>query len=309
MRIFFFLILSSYFYSCHNRINDAAQVPVEPNLSLNDLINEYKDSIKLKGVRSQFLYKIASYLVIKKEIDSAFSYIDKGVELDTSAYLFDNGAFYALLKDKRWNGVEQKIFNKEFPKYTIKDTNVVKELWRGMIKDQSYFTEIIEFYSRKYGEDCKACDSIWKLRGKVTPIILIYTTRLIDTIGHWVNKSEYTNRGSKLAFLTIQHSNDSIRRRYLPLLEAACKRNEADYIDFARMKDRILLTANQLQIYGTQSYSFDKLTNTCIIEPTLDTLNLDKRRAQIGLEPMHVYYGSNLIYFRKFKEKVNIIEH
>ncbi len=291
------ILLSIILKSCisDTNIKTNTQLSVDPEITLEKKIRQFKDSLKLNPNNSAFLFKIAAYHAINKENDSSFKYLNLATKIDSTGELFENGEFYTLFNDSRWLELEKYVFNKEFKKLKLKDTHAVKELWRCKIKDQSYYTEV-SFYERKLGYGNRISDSIFRLRGKVTPGALLFVLKLIDKIG-WPSITEYTARGSAAVFYLIQHSNDSIMRKYLPLLETACKKKEANYEYFAKMKDRILLHAKKPQLYGTHYDGYDEKNNNYTLSPTEDTLNLDKRRAEIGLEPIKKYYKATKISY------------
>jgi hypothetical protein len=293
------ILITVFLNSCISKIerNKYTSIEVDPTLTLEKKILQFKDSLKNGSDSIAFLFKVAIYHTINKENDSAFKYLYLATNMDTTGELFENGAFYNLFKDPRWALLEQLVFNKEFKKLKIKDTNTVKALWRGKIIDQSYFTEI-SFYDRKLGYGNRISDSLFRLRGKATPKMLLYALKLIDSIG-WPKESEYTKRGGRAVFLLLQHSTDSIMKKYLPLLEAACKNSEADCFDYARMKDRVLISMHKPQLYGTHYDKYDEKTNTYVLCLTEDTMNTDKRRAALGLESLKAYYKTDKIYYSK----------
>jgi len=56
----------------------------------------------------------------------------------------------------------------------------------------------------------------------------------------------------------------------------------------ARAEDRIATDRGELQIYGGQMKYYPK-TKTFNVWPVYDPVNIDKRRAKIGLEPIAIF--------------------
>ena len=76
--------------------------------------------------------------------------------------------------------------------------------------------------------------------------------------------------------------------KYLPLMRQAVKNKELSPWLLARTEDRIATDRGQLQIYGGQIKYYPE-TESFDVWPIIDPENVDKRRAEIGLEPMAEY--------------------
>ncbi len=296
-------LLLFIFVACHAPINkkNKSSTVLDPAITLDQSINDYKDSLVQSTNKINALFEIAGHYAIVSQNDSAFKYLEIAEQLDTNALLFNYGDLYTLMHDKRWDVIEQTAFNEALPKYKVKDTSIVKALWRIKLIDQCYYTAI-HFYERKYSPEYSGHDSLWQLRLKAIQPNIQYITKLIDKIG-WPKRSEYTKKGSKAVFYALQHSNDSIISHYLPLLTAACQSKEADWDDYAHMVDRILVFNNHEQIYGTHSTNELRAANTVYLMPTKDTINLDKRREILGLKPIKIYYKTEKIRFQSSNRK------
>ncbi len=282
-------------YGCQPQSKSKSVIRIDTSLSFSKYIRDYKALLKKDTNAIKVVYQIAGYYAIIDLKDSAFYYLNSAIRKDTNHLLFNYGEFHTLMKDSRWQALERKSFDKLFCKYKAADTNMIKTLWRAKIIDQCYYTEIF-FYEKKYPAKHKIHDSIWQLRKKTiqphTNIIL----KFIDENG-WPSISKYTKNGSKAAYLTIQHSNDSIIKKYLPIIEKACKIKEAEWDDYAHMKDRTLLFNGKKQYYGTHYEWYDESTNTYYLKPIEDVTNLNLRRSAIGLMPLIQYYDSAQIVF------------
>ena len=72
------------------------------------------------------------------------------------------------------------------------------------------------------------------------------------------------------------------------MLREAVSHGKAKASNLALMEDRVLLGQGKKQIYGTQ-IGMDNQTQLYYVSPLDDPDNVDKRRAQVGLEPIAEY--------------------
>lgn len=111
--------------------------------------------------------------------------------------------------------------------------------------------------------------------------------KIIKTYG-WPGISFVGEKGNAAAFLVIQHADISIQEKYFPLLKRSVEIGESKKGHLALMEDRILMYRDKKQIYGSQVV-WDDITNAWVFYPIEDEKNVNKRRAEIGLEPMEEY--------------------
>lgn len=107
---------------------------------------------------------------------------------------------------------------------------------------------------------------------------------IMDSIG-WPTRSKVGKWGASTAFLVFDHASRDVMEKYFPLLEKAANEGEASKSNMATMKDRILVNRGKKQIYGTQSYWGNK-QNKFILFPIEDSGNINRRRKEVGLEPL-----------------------
>jgi hypothetical protein len=110
-------------------------------------------------------------------------------------------------------------------------------------------------------------------------------TQIIDYLG-WLGKDQIGADANAALFLVVQHSNKTCMEKYLPVLRQAVKDKKARKQHLALLIDRVEVFNNRPQIYGSQgSYVNGELVVTNII----DVKNVDRRRAEMGLDSLHVY--------------------
>jgi hypothetical protein len=89
------------------------------------------------------------------------------------------------------------------------------------------------------------------------------------------------------AFLVLQHADLAVQRRFLPLLRAAASAGELPSRHLALLEDRVLVSAGEKQLYGTQVVRH--ADGTVELLPVEDETHVDERRAGVGLEPLAEY--------------------
>ncbi|WP_421823818.1 DUF6624 domain-containing protein [Flagellimonas oceanensis] len=104
----------------------------------------------------------------------------------------------------------------------------------------------------------------------------------------WPSLNEIGGQGNLTICNVLQHSSPETRLKYLPLMRQAVKNKELSPWLLARTEDRIATDRGQLQIYGGQIKYYPE-TESFDVWPIIDPENVDKRRAEIGLEPMAEY--------------------
>ncbi|MDF0717675.1 hypothetical protein PY092_16040 [Muricauda sp. 334s03] len=104
----------------------------------------------------------------------------------------------------------------------------------------------------------------------------------------WPSLKEIGEQGNLTICNVLQHSSPETRLNYLPLMRQATKNKELSPWLLARTEDRIATDRGQLQIYGGQIKYYPE-TDSFDVWPIIDPENVDKRRAEIGLEPMAEY--------------------
>lgn len=152
--------------------------------------------------------------------------------------------------------------------------------------DQKYRKEISEI-ENKYGWDSKEIQNHWKIIQEKDSINLIKVSSILDRYG-WLGADVVGEQGNSALFLVIQHSEIATQEKYLPMMRDAVKNGRANGSSLALLEDRVALRQGKKQIYGSQ-IARDPENQTHYILPLDDPDNVDKRRAEVGLEPLANY--------------------
>ncbi|MFP2994793.1 DUF6624 domain-containing protein [Spongiivirga sp. MCCC 1A20706] len=107
---------------------------------------------------------------------------------------------------------------------------------------------------------------------------------LLSTHG-WPSKDSIGEQGSLTICNVLQHSSPEVRVAYLPMMREAVINKKLDPRFLVRAEDRIATDRGDLQIYGGQ-IKYYKETKSFDVWPVYDPVNIDKRRAEIGLGPI-----------------------
>lgn len=95
-------------------------------------------------------------------------------------------------------------------------------------------------------------------------------------------------QGNSTLFLVIQHADQATQEKYLPMMREAVKNGKAQGSSLALLEDRVALGQGKRQIYGSQ-IGRDPETQIYFISPLEDPDNVDKRRAEVGLQSLADY--------------------
>jgi len=144
----------------------------------------------------------------------------------------------------------------------------------------------IDSLQKKYGWESGQVQSLLKNLQTKDSINLIKVKNIIDAYG-WLGPDEVGKQGAQTIFLVIQHADSLTQVTYFPLMQEAVKNGKARPQELALLEDRILTTQGKEQIYGSQV----RTTKEGKYEffPIKDEINVNKRRASVGLQPLEEY--------------------
>jgi hypothetical protein len=167
---------------------------------------------------------------------------------------------------------------------------VVLQLDSIYIEDQKYriqLDELEKIPTKSDKQKAREQDSIWRIIALKDASNLIKVKAIIDKYG-WLGPNEIGDQGSSTLFLVIQHSDQITQEKYLPLMRAAVKNGKARPAELALLEDRVAIGQGKKQIYGSQLIG-DNKTGQYTLSPIEDEINVNKRRAEVGLQPIEEY--------------------
>ena len=119
--------------------------------------------------------------------------------------------------------------------------------------------------------------------------------------------------GSRDFWLIVQHLdfNTQVQNEVLRKMKTEVENQNANPENYAYLLDRVKLNTGKKQIFGTQ-VSYNWKVCQAYPKPLVDSINVNKRRKEMGMEPLEVYLnGMSKMHFEINKEvfsKVNITE-
>lgn len=104
----------------------------------------------------------------------------------------------------------------------------------------------------------------------------------------WPGASRVGQDASVAAFLVLQHAEQAVQERMLPLVRDAAASGELLPSMAAMLEDRVRMRRGEKQLYGTQLRE-DPATGRAALWPVEDEAQVDARRAAVGLPPLAMY--------------------
>jgi hypothetical protein len=163
---------------------------------------------------------------------------------------------------------------------------LVSELDSIYTEDQKYRLQIEEI-EKKYGWESNEMKAHWKMINEKDSINLIKIKLLLDKYG-WLGTDVIGEQGNSTLFLVIQHSDIATQEKYLPMMREAVKNGKAKGSALALLEDRVALRQGKRQIYVSK-IGRENDTKLYYVSPLDDPDNVDKRRAEVGLQPLADY--------------------
>jgi hypothetical protein len=111
--------------------------------------------------------------------------------------------------------------------------------------------------------------------------------------------------GSNNFWLMVQHADKDIdfQSRVLEKLKIEVEKKNADGSNYGLLTDRVRINKGEKQIYGTQVTYTDQ--GQAYPKPLLDSANVNKRRTEVGLEPIEEYLNMmTLMHFEMNKDNL-----
>lgn len=240
-----------------------------------------------KGLASD-RYDAACSWSLAGNVDSAFFQLDRIVtkmNYTNLGHISSDPDLSALHNDQRWNELISIVKkNKEKAEEGL-NKPVVAMLDTIFTEDQSYRMQL-DGVETKYGRDSKEVKELWTTIQEKDSVNLMKVRAILDKYG-WMGPQEVGPQGNQTLFLVIQHSELPVQQKYLPMMREAAKKGNAQPGALALLEDRVALGEGKKQIYGSQ-IGMDE-SGKAYLSPLEDPDNVDKRRAQVGLDPLADY--------------------
>ncbi|SFC14082.1 DUF6624 domain-containing protein [Spirosoma endophyticum] len=146
----------------------------------------------------------------------------------------------------------------------------------------------LDSIGRQYGFNSPQTKSLWTEISRVDSINLSKIERILQQYGY-PGKHLVGEKQNITAWLVIQHSPLAIQEKYLPMIQKAADQGELNKSSAALLVDRIRVYKGQKQLYGSQVRLGAGANDKNSFDPIEDEINVDKRRADVGLPPIKDY--------------------
>lgn len=119
----------------------------------------------------------------------------------------------------------------------------------------------------------------------------------------WPKKSVIGEQGNHTICNVLQHADQATRESYIPQMKQAVLDGELGARWLVRAEDRLATDRGELQIYGGQM-KYYRETKSFNLWPVYDPENIDKRRAEIGLEPIAIFLKDRFDFEWDLEEQI-----
>lgn len=247
----------------------------------------YKEAFKIKQTSVLSTMRAAACAYSANEETIRDNYLDVAFELnwDQAKMIFNRYDEFNYLENSPFEKIIEERWNKSAIEAGI-NLELMEELAAISITDQLQRKEM-RSTTDKYGWDSPQMDSLWKLQNTSDSLNQIRITEIIDEFGYPGKSLVGPSQGST-AFMVIQHANQEMQEKYLPLLKTKADEGELKWSSVALMIDRVLLGKGEKQIYGSQ-IATDKETGEYYFGEIENPHKIDSIRATVGLRPLQEY--------------------
>ena len=155
---------------------------------------------------------------------------------------------------------------------------------------------------RIYGTESKEAD-IYQKEYRKNHAVNIVKIKAILNKNVWPDSTQIGTQGNLTICNVLQHADLKTREHYIPLMKQAVVNKKLEARFLVRAEDRIATDKGELQIYGGQMKYYPE-TKSFNVWPVFDPINIDKRRAEIGLEPIALFLKNRFDFIWNLEEQI-----
>lgn len=233
-------------------------------------------------------YNAACCWALANYPDSAFfnlNRITNGGNFTSYFNLTNDKDLNSLHGDARWQPFLDKVKKSREEAEAKLNKPLIKILDSINYEDQNYRLQIGAI-DKQFGRNSRQMDSLWRIINTKDASNIKVVTSILDKYG-WLGAEEVGNRGNSTLFLVIQHSDLATQQKYLPMMREAVKNGKAQSSSLALLEDRVALGLGKKQIYGSQISRHNNGEH--FVMDLEDPDNVNKRRKEVGLQPLEDY--------------------
>ncbi len=251
-------------------------------------VEKYKEAFKLEQKSGNDFYNAGCSASLLGNKKLAFIWLNLALKNGWSNVrdLKTDADLTLLHTDKKWDKLVSEM-QKEVDKKEVNYDKPLQAKLLAIYEDDQPIRQQYISAQKEFGRRSKQVDSLGKIMMYKDSINLIKVTEILDKDG-WVGADKVGGQANQTLFFVIQHSDLKTQQRYLPMMREAVKIGNAKGSSLALLEDRVALREKKKQIYGSQ-IGYDNETNKSYVLPLEDPVNVDKRRAVVGLEQLADY--------------------
>lgn len=303
--LFLFVNVNAQEYS--KLINEANKLYESKDYKMS--VDLYDKAFKIESENPSHLYNGACSSSLAGNTKQAFQWLNLSIEKGWTnlKHLNSDTDLENLHSKKEWGKTIEKLEKKIASIEANYDKPLQAELLAILEEDQKYRMQMGET-QKKFGQNSKEMNDLWKIANQKDSINLIKVKKILDEKG-WVGKDKVGAQANSALFLVIQHSDLETQKKYLPMMKEAVKKGNASPGSLALLIDRIEIREGRKQIYGSQ-IGINQSNNTYYVLPLTDPDNVDKRRTEVGLDPISNYIKNwDLVWdVEKYKRELPELE-
>ena len=244
-------------------------------------IKKYKYTDNLEKALDN--YNLACAYSLNNNEKRAFENLQKCFQIDSTFKndFFLDPDFFNLLNKNSWN---KFLLDNRPSMYSKFNDTLFINLSKIAIQDQAFYKKL-NYEEKKYGVKSREVENIWSIKHALNCYnLLLIENYMKDSLIVFSEKTVGKKFANK-CFLVIQHSDSATMEKYLPIIKKLYEKGETKGENYALLYDRTSLSKSKgKQYYGTQVNASANLPY-----PIIDENNLDKRRKELGMEPIKDY--------------------
>lgn len=244
-----------------------------------------------KGLMSD-RYNAACSWALAKKPDSSFVQLfkiaEKGNYKDLSHMSTDTD-LSSLHKDKRWQKVLEIVTANNNKSESNIDFALVAVL-NTIYEEYLNLTAELATLAARYDQDSTETNAeLGRIEAKEADNIL----RVLKTLDErgWLGDDIIGGQGNFTVFSILERADDQVQEKYLPMMRDAVIKKNMLASHLALIEDNVALKKGGKQIYGSK-VGTDEETGEYYVLPLEDPDNVDKRRAEIGLDSLQWYIAN-----------------
>jgi hypothetical protein len=233
-------------------------------------------------------YNAACSWALAGDKNKAFVHLGKAIDKGylNINHLKQDSDLNSLHSDKRWAKLVQQL-QANVDKAEANYNKPLKAQLEQIYEDDQKHRRMIGKVQQEHGPQSEEFKELIRNMQVTDKANLEQVLAIIETHG-WPSTAMVGSTASMAVWYVIQHADLDTQLRYLPMMREAAEKGELPKSSLALTEDRVLIGQNKPQLYGSQLRQ-NYVTNQLEFFPIEDEVNVDKRRAEVGLEPLKDY--------------------